>query len=210
MRKFPLHIEEENMRKMFAIDAGYELIDINNFIKFDENEKREYLARIAITLFHIGCLDFFPPKTFWGSTTKQLKFLTEGFINGDKAQKVQNKIGWMFLVAVLVICFLTSMSVLLKVLSVIACVFVFNNLQNKWLGKVVIEYALGSPYGLLNMWNAKLLAMHIVSTNSTYDKVVTDNLFEDIILNVLAWDDLMTKPIVTRLEYFQKTIPKSD
>jgi hypothetical protein len=116
----------------------------------------------------------------------------------------------MFLVAVLAICFLTSIAVWLKVISIIACVFIFNKLQNKWLGQVVIEYALSSPYALLNMWNANLLVIHIVSTNSTYDKVVADNLFEDIILNALAWDDLMTKSIVTRAAYFEKTIPHND
>jgi hypothetical protein len=64
MRKFPLHIEKDNMRKMFAIDAGYELIEVNDFLKFDETKKSEYLAGIAITLFHIGRIDFFPLKTF--------------------------------------------------------------------------------------------------------------------------------------------------
>ena len=197
----------DDVRKLFAIDAGYELISKSDFIKLNEKDRREYLAGIAITLYQIGSVDFFPPKVFTATTTKQLKQFTEGFINGDRAQKIVNKVTLLSFLSVIGIFFLTSISIWLKVLAIAITLFSLIKLQSKWLAKVVVEYALASPYGLLNMWNAKLLAIHIISSNKTYDMVVTNNLFEDIVLKVLAWDELMSKQLVTRDEYFQKYQP---
>ena len=202
--EIPLHVKAENMRKAFATNSGVQLISKEEFKSKNEEERRTYLAYVAIILTHIGFINLMPPKKFWQSAINKLIFLTEGFQYGNKAKKVQIKIGIMLLLYVLAIFFISTVSIWLKLLSVGLCIFLLAKLQNKWLAKVVVEYALASPSGLLNLWNAKLIAIHIISINKTYDIVVTDNLFEDIVLKVLAWDDLMTKQLVTRDEYFLK------
>jgi hypothetical protein len=207
MRKFPLHIEEDNMRKIFAIDAGYELISKKEFVSFGSKEKREYLAKVGISLYQIGRIDLYPPNNFQFSATKKLIFFTTGFVNGDRAQKTVNKITIIFWLFVLSIFLFTSISIWFKLLSIGVVFLALRYLQNKWLGTIVIECALGSQYGLLNMWDSKLLAIHNIALDKTYDAIVADNLFEDIILYALAWDDLMSKKILTRNEYFESILP---
>jgi len=205
--EIPLHVKAENMRKAFAINSGVQLISKEEFKIKNEEERRTYLAYVAIILSHIGFINLMPPKIFWQSAINKLIFLTDGFQYGNKAKKVQIKIGIMLLLYVLAIFFISTVSIWLKLLSIGLCIFLLSRLQNKWLAKVVIEYALASPSGLLNLWNAKLIAIHVNSINKTYDMVVVNNLFEDIVLKVLCWDELMSKQLVTRDEYLQKYQP---
>jgi hypothetical protein len=62
----------------------------------------------------------------------------------------------------------------------------------------------------MNMWNYKLIGLMLKgsSGNSIYDTVLYENRWQDIVLSILGWHDLIEQKIQTKDEYFEEHFPK--
>ena len=185
-------------------------MDKNKFIELSKDDKNQFLALLAIDTCKKGLLTILPINTFWHSTLENLYSATSDFYYGGKAKSIAARYNLLLLAPLIYIPFFSPLKFWYALIAVVASVFIVNKLRTNSFRNYIVEVALDSPYGFMNMWNYKLMGLMVKNSSgsSIYDTVVSENRWQDIVLSMLGWHDLMEQKIQTKDEYFEEHFPK--